>query len=135
MTKTSINTSRHELRKFGLTFAAVCTVIAGIMAYKQNPRWPIAGGGTLLFLAAGLLVPTALRWFYVAWMKFAFILGWINTRILLGVFFYIILTPGSLLLRLFGKDLLEEKLDRSAPSYWKKREPVPFDAARYERLF
>jgi hypothetical protein len=38
--------------------------------------------------------------------------------------FYVIFTPAGLLLRLFGKDLLRLKYDRSAPSYWIRRDPA-----------
>ena len=68
-------------------------------------------------------------------MKFAHVLGWINTRLLLGLFFYLVMTPVALVLRLAGKDLLQQRLDRSAKSYWVKREPAPTDPERYERLF
>ena len=135
MTKTGINASRQEVRKFGLTFAALCAASVGVMLYKHNPHWPYGAAAALVFLAAGLFAYPLLRPVYIGWMKFAFVLGWINTRILLGIFFYLILAPGGLLLRLFGKDLLDERIDRSATTYWKKRDPLPFDRARYERLF
>ncbi len=72
---------------------------------------------------------------YLGWMKFAFVLGWINTRILLGLFFYLVVTPIGLGMRLFGKDLLDEKIERSQASYWQKRVKTEFDPARSERLF
>jgi hypothetical protein len=68
-------------------------------------------------------------------MKFAFVLGWVNTRLILGVFFYGILTPIGVTMRLFGWDPLTRKIDRRAESYWVKRAQVPFDAKRYEQLF
>jgi carbamoyltransferase len=58
-----------------------------------------------------------------------------NTRLLLGAFFYLILTPIGLVMRLAGKDYLEKQIDRSATTYWIKREPVPMDQKRYENLF
>ena len=42
-----------------------------------------------------LSVHAVLRPIYVGWMKFAFVLGWINTRLILGLFFYLILTPSE----------------------------------------
>jgi hypothetical protein len=51
------------------------------------------------------------------------------------VFFYLVLTPVGLLLRLLGKDPLHRKPDRSAASYWVKRAPEKIDPERYERLF
>jgi hypothetical protein len=45
------------------------------------------------------------------------------------------MTPLGLILRWTGKDLLDEKIDRSAVSYWIKREQRPFDRKRLERMF
>jgi hypothetical protein len=68
-------------------------------------------------------------------MKFAALLAWVNTRLILGLFFYLVLTPVGVILRLMGKDLLDEKIDRSASSYWIKRDQAITDRSRYERLF
>ena len=101
---------------------------------------PITGaafaiGGSALFALGGLVLRRALRPVYVGWMKFAFVLGWVNTRLILGLFFYGILTPVGVAMRLFGWDPLTRKIDRTAPSYWVKRVPAPFDPKRSERLF
>lgn len=70
---------------------------------------------------------------YRAWMRFVFILGWINTRIILVILFYLILTPVGLLLRLFRIDLLERR--KKVGTYWKKKEKVKFNPLNYERRF
>jgi len=103
--------------------------------YKGGHVWPWFLGGSVFFLVTGFFAYPVLRPIYVGWMTFAFALGWINTRIILGLFYYVIMTPTGVLMRVFGKDLLEENLDRSATSYWIKREQQPFDASRYERPF
>ena len=77
----------------------------------------------------------AMKPVHIGWMMLALALGWLNTRLLLGVFFYVIVTPIGVIMRLFGKDILDEKLDRSATTYWIKRESVPLDKKRYENLF
>ncbi|MFN7974453.1 MAG: SxtJ family membrane protein [Acidobacteriota bacterium] len=64
-----------------------------------------------------------LKKLYAAWMKLAHALGWVNTRILLFVFFVVVLGPFALLARLFRKDFYEQAVPGS-PSYWIKR-PVP----------
>lgn len=135
MTKETIASGPREVRKFGLMFALICTLVAGYSFYKSGTVWPYFGGGAIFFLLTGLFVHPVLRPIYIGWMKFAFVLAWINTRILLGVFFYGIITPIGLLMRLFGKDLLDQKIDRNATTYWKKRDPTPVDRSRYERLF
>jgi hypothetical protein len=135
LTKEIIASGPREVRKFGLLFALICTLVAGYSFYKSGTAWPYFAGGAVFFLLTGLFVHAVLRPIYIGWMKFAFVLAWINTRILLGIFFYGIITPTGLLMRLFGKDLLDKKIDRSASSYWQKRDPAPIDRSRYERLF
>jgi len=130
-----IDASKKEVRKFGITFAVLCLVAAAVMAFRGNPRWPwlIAGAGA--FAGGGLVAVPALRPLFIAWMTFARWLAWVNTRVLLGIFFYLVLTPAGLAARLAGKDLLDEKIDRRATTYWKKKEPSTGDKSRYERLF
>lgn len=124
-----------EVRKFGLMFASICALAAAYTAYRASWLWPWCAGASGFFLVSGLFFEPVLRPVYAGWMKFAHVLGWINTRLLLGLFFYLVLTPVALLLRVIGKDLLERRLDRSARTYWVKREPVELDQERYERLF
>ena len=127
--------SPTEIQKFGILFAALCTLVAGYMVWKGIHIWPYFFGGAVFFLVTGLFGKNILRPLYVGWMKFAFVLGWVNTRILLGLFFYLILTPIGLVLRLTGKDLLGLKIDRNATSYWVKRERKSFDAETTKQQF
>lgn len=80
----------------------------------------------------GIMIKFYLKTAYAYWMKLAFVLGWVNTRIILFAIFYLVFTPISIALKLFRIDLLERKIDKSAGSYWKKEEPAP---AGYERQF
>ena len=72
---------------------------------------------------------------HIGWMTLAFALGWFNTRLLLGIFFYLILTPIGVLMRLFGKDLLDQRIDKRATTYWKKRDLSTFDPKHATRTF
>ncbi len=67
---------------------------------------------------------------YRYWMKFAHVLGWVNTRVILSVFYLVILTPVGLLLKVFKKDLLEEKINPAESTYWLVKEQV-VDRERY----
>jgi len=89
----------------------------------------------VVFFLPGLLAPAILRPVYALWMKFAAILAWINTRIILGLTFYLVFTPIGLILRLLGKDLIKQKWDSKAKTYWIEREPVAFDPSRYEKQY
>jgi hypothetical protein len=105
------------------------------MVWKEIGLWPYLIGGAVFFLFTAFVGQPILRPLYVGWMKFAFVLGWVNTRILLGLFFYLILTPIGLVLRLTGKDLLGLTIDRHATSYWVKRERKPFDPESAKQQF
>jgi ABC-type uncharacterized transport system permease subunit len=68
-------------------------------------------------------------------MRFAAVLAWINTRLILIVMFYLIFTPMGLVMRLFGADPLGLKVEKDKGSYWKKMGQKPFNPQDYERQF
>jgi len=124
-----------EVRKFGLLFAALGVLAGTYMAWKGIRTQWILFGLAGIFLLTGLVIPRVLRPLYTAWMRFAWVLAWINTRLVLSVFFILVLTPVGLVMRLTGKDLLDKKIDRSARSYWVKRPTAPKERQSYEHLF
>jgi hypothetical protein len=130
-----VDSSDRRVRSFGLLFSAITLGVAAFSYFKGGHAWPWFAGGSGFFLVSGLFLRPVLRPLYVLWMRFAAILGWVNTRLILGIFFYGILTPIGWILRLQGKDPLTRKLDRSAKSYWVKTKPEPFTPKKYERLF
>jgi hypothetical protein len=71
---------------------------------------------------------------YAYWMRFAMALGWVNTRILLFVFFVLVMGPISVLGRLFGKDFFEDH-PRGATSYWHLRPEPGFTKESCRRQF
>ncbi|MEZ6185274.1 MAG: SxtJ family membrane protein [Planctomycetota bacterium] len=71
----------------------------------------------------GLLVPVVLVPFYIVWMKYVTApLGFVNTRLILGVVFFLVLTPMALLVKIFGKDRLRRVALPKGESYWVPRE-------------
>ncbi len=143
-----IDSSQEAVKKTGKAFLIGFSIIGGVL-FLANSGWfafdvqhGTASNGWKWFLGAAVVLFVLSRVAYpimkpihIGWMTLAFALGWINTRILLGVFYYLIITPTGLLMRLFGKDLLDEKIDRSATSYWKKRDLSKFDPRHIERTF
>ncbi len=130
-----VDASRKNVRNFGFLFGGIFIIAAVIMFTRGNGAWVWAAGGALIFAVGGAVCYPLMKPIYTGWMLFAFVLGWINTRVLLGVFFYVVMTPIGLFLRARGKDLLDEKVDRDAASYWIKRERKAFDPKRLERMF
>ena len=129
-----LDTGKKSLKKFGITMAIALLVISGILFLKnKDASYPVII--SVLFLSLGLIAPSTLRLTYIIWMKFALILGWINTRLILIIMFYLIFTPIGLIMRIFRTDLLERKLEKSKTSYWKAHQEKEFALENYERQF
>ena len=75
----------------------------------------------LIFLVLGLLNSKILSPLNKAWIKFGEILGRVIAPIVMAIVYFLILTPISLLVRLFGKDLIGMKFSNDIKSYWIKR--------------
>jgi len=118
--------TRKELRQFGLFVGAVFTVI-GLwpLVFRGEPvrLWAVGIGG--LLIAFGGILPQALRPVHKGWMWIGHILGWINTRILLGIVFYALVTPIGLVRRLMGKDTMRQAFAESSTTYRVVRSPRP----------
>ena len=76
---------------------------------------------SVIFLFLGLLNSKLLSPLNNLWIKFGEILGKVIAPIVMAVVYFLILTPISLLVRLFGKDLIEMKFNNNVKSYWIKR--------------
>jgi hypothetical protein len=110
---------RRELRNFGLTMAAIVAVLFGLLlpwifsgVYRPWP-WIVAGG----LAGTGLLAPLALGLVYRLWMRFGHVMGAINTRLILGLFFYLIVTPIGSVMRLFRWDPMRRRRMQGVSSY------------------
>ena len=130
-----LNLNKENLRKFGITMSGAFAVIALIISLKQRHSPVPVSGISAAFLFIALIVPRSLKWIYILWMRFAFILGWVNTRIILCILFYLFFTPISIGIKILRKDLLDRRLDKSSDSYWKKKEKKSFNPLNYERQF
>lgn len=75
-----------------------------------------------------------LKYIYKIWMKFAHALGWVNTRIILTLVYFLIFTPLALFFKLIGKDPMGRQIE-AVDSYWIKREAKIFKPEDYRRQF
>lgn len=110
--------SHKELRAFGLLIGGVFLLIGlwPMLVRAEPPRlWAVVLGGGLM--ALGLVAPPSLRPAHRIWMKVGHVLGFINTRILLGVIYYGLLTPMGLVRRALGKDTLQRAFAADAETY------------------
>ena len=120
-------------RSFGLSVGTACLVFAGFGWWREREVAPavLAVVGVTL-VGAGFFAPAALRVPNRLWLRFAAVLGWINARVLLTLFFFVVLTPVGLVMRAIGRNPLR---GRSAGTNWstcvaRRREP-----SHYQYLF
>lgn len=112
------NLSPPELRKFGLIMAVFLIVFFdGLIPWIWNiapPTWPLIVAAVLSVFA--LVRPVWLNPFYLVWMKFANVLGWINTHIILSLIFFVLISPTGLVMRI-RRDPMRRKWDKTVTSY------------------
>jgi Saxitoxin biosynthesis operon protein SxtJ len=117
--KSTVPADRRQLREFGLVFAAGLVVMFGLvlpwLAGRPWPLWPWISAA--VFAVPALVYPPVLRPFNALWLKIGHVLGWINTRIILGVVYFMVFLPAGLLLRVLHRDPMHREFDASAASY------------------
>src|SRR5690242_6707707 len=108
---------KPQLRSFGLIVASGFSVIALIPTVfrGENPRvWAFAIAVALSTL--GLISPRVLGPIFKVWMTIGEILGWVNTRVILGLLFYGLFVPIGFILRIAKRDAMRRTFDRNATS-------------------
>jgi hypothetical protein len=110
---------RSELRTFGLMFGGMLALIFGLVIpwlwSLSHPLWPWIAA--TVFWIAALIVPRALGPINRAWIRVGMVLGWINSRIILGLVFFLMFTPVAIVMRMVGRDAMNRKFDPDAKTY------------------
>ena len=117
----NIKSGRKELREFGITIGVVLVLLAGIALWRGKASFPYLVICGIVFIVSGLAFPAILKPLQKAWMAFAAVMGFVMSRLILTILFFGILTPIALAMKLFGKDLLDERIVKAEPSYWHER--------------
>jgi hypothetical protein len=130
-----LDVSRGKLRGFGLLFFVVLFAASAYRYMKGLGGWPYLAAGAAVFLGAGTLLPNSLKGLYKAWMAMSFVMGWFMSRVILTALFFVGFMPIGLLMRLAGKDLLDQRVDKAKATYWRRRAGGSVDPARYKKQF
>ena len=118
MNKIKISTNRN----FGLVFFIIFVIVS---------LWPLTYEGpiriwtviiSLVFLILGLMNSKLLTPLNKLWFKFGTILGVIVVPVVMGVVFFLVVTPIGLVMKIMGRDLLNKKYDKKKRTYWIKRD-------------
>jgi hypothetical protein len=123
-----------QARNTACVVACVVLAIAAWNLYRgRMTAVYICGGIMLTLVLVGLLPPLARR-FHIIWMTIAVALGWVNSRILLTLMFYLVFTPYGFISRLVGRDPLDRRA-AGRESYWMPRKRTQQTKEGFGRLF
>src|SRR3989442_15351546 len=120
-------------RSFGLSVGMASVAVGALLTWGGHGRaGALVATAGIALVFGGLLAPAALRAPNRVWWRFASLLGWINSRILLTVFFFVVLTPAGCLMRLFGRSPLRSvRADTNWSAYDERRR----NSRHYEHLY
>jgi hypothetical protein len=133
MSGITMTPERPTERSFGLIIGGVSLAFAALSWWRGYPRV-----GTILFfvgtllLILGLVAPSLLKLPNLVWWRFSHVLGWVNARILLTVFFTVVLTPVGVVMRLLGRNPLSGS---EKGTNWRAYPARRGDPKHYEHLF
>lgn len=127
----------REAKKFGVILLVLFAAFAGFSWWRGHPtRAAVLLGVGAVFPAVAFLLPGLWLKFFRLWMNLAEGMSWVMTRVILSIFFFGILTPIALVMRVvLRKDFLDERFGDGRPTYWKDREPVEATIERYAKRF
>ena len=105
--------SQKKLREFGLFFGLIFSFLIGwllpIIFDHKIRLWSIFFG--LPFIVFGIFSPNYLKYFYKKWIQIGNFLAFVNSHIILGLIFLVVMQPIALIMKLFGYDSLKLKKD------------------------
>lgn len=123
-------------REFGLIVGGIFTLLSAWWIYRDKfatvTPWLLGIG--LLLVLLGLVYPRALVYPNRAWMALAAVLGFISTRIILGLVFFLLVTPIGVIKRLSGWDPLGRRAGRGE-TYWRTYPARQQDTKHYEKMY
>jgi len=129
------NPTRRFLRQFAALFVLFFWTI-GAWRYwgKDQATVGIVLAAIGCLGIVGYFLTPMMRVIYVTWMTVLFPVGWVVSHVVLSLVFFLVLTPVGVIMRLFGYDPMRKRFDRSAESYWRRRDGNR-DVSRYFRQF
>lgn len=122
---------KRELRQFGLLLAVVVVFLWLIIAGVSN--WPLLAGIAALLVMLALLVPVVLRPVHWLLMKVGHVVSKVLNPVLLGLVYFVIITPIGLAMRLFKYDPMRRAHDEEARSYRESSDDTA--SHRFDRPF
>ncbi len=122
-------------RSFGIVFTVVFAIVGALPLWSGGPVrfWALAVAA--LFLIAAFAAPRLLRPLNLLWFRFGLMLHAVVNPLVMGLLFFLTVTPIALIMRLMGKDPLHLGFNADAQSYWVERDPDEMAPETMRRQF
>ena len=120
-----VSTEQSSEKSFGVVFSIVFLIVAlyPLINSKGLHIWALVV--SIIFFLLAFLAPKILVLPNKLWFKFGLLIGSIVAPIVMAFVYFVTVLPTGLIMRLLGKDLLKQKLDKNAKSYWiERKEPM-----------
>jgi len=126
---------KSDWRKFGVGLSIILVVIGTVQLLTGSSlyRWTYLVAGMILL--AALFLPVILKPLYILFSYIGFVLGWIMTRVILSVLFFLIITPIGLISRLVGKRYLQTGFRTGDETYWETVRDSNPSRQHYEKQY
>ena len=120
-----IKTETPTEKSFGIVFSIIFLLVSLYPLFNSEPHHNWSLIVSILFLFLAFFIPRLLTVPNKLWFKFGLLLGSIIAPIVMALVYFVSVLPTGLIMRLLGKDLLKQKLDKNVKSYWIERsEPM-----------
>ncbi len=119
--KTKFN-SKRDWRIFGFGLAVILAIVASVMFFKESQLYYYFYGAAGLVALLAAVLPIVLKPIYILFSYIGAAMGWIMTRVILTILYYLILTPITLISKIVRKQFLQLDFSRKAESYWIENE-------------
>jgi len=117
-----VSTEQSSEKSFGVVFSIVFLIVALYPLINSEGLRIWALVVSIIFFLLAFLAPKILVLPNKLWFKFGLLIGSIVAPIVMAFVYFVTVLPTGLIMRLLGKDLLKQKLDKNAKSYWVKRD-------------
>ncbi len=134
MDKSKFNELR-EWRRFGIVLGIILAIIATVLLIKGKSTYLYFYGAGLFSVLVGLVVPVIMKPVFILFLYIGHGLGFVMTRVLLSILYYLVMTPIGLIARLFGKHFLPVKFSGGESSYWLETSRIDDEKENYENQF
>ena len=104
-------------KSFGIVFSIFFLFISIFLFLNEYPTYYWSLFVSIIFLVLGLMNSKILSPLNLLWFKFGILLGKIVSPVVMGIIFFVVVTPISILLKIFGKDVLNLKFNNNK-TYW-----------------